>query len=266
MRLLAILILTVGCTDALKTYHKEIERMGFIPYLTPLEHGATGTLVGGNAKKLVVATSPETCLPWSSNVRYTQDTQFPEKYEKVRVGAALSTSLFKILGAGSLPIEAGVSFDTVKEMLVEFEGARLEIVDTLKLKEFYEKKMSPGCRDLLERFGLIISAARVDRMRIEFYSEDEGKIRLESEAAVRGLVKFGTGIEWEVEKETKLVFKTPKYVGYRIARLQARDKGVALLRASEVKRGKFKFVDVGLFEKGKGKGGEDMWVSGPSLE
>ena len=270
MRILLALLISTGCSNAIKQYHKEMEGIGFIPYVTPLQHAGTGTLVGGTPKRLVVATRPDTCFPdiitgKKTDLRFVQETKFPEKFKRMEIGAAFTTSFLEVIGAGSPPISAGAEFEKVKEMQVKFEGATIEIIDTLKLQEFYSRNLHENCKKLLERFGVIVEAARVERMTIEFYKEDKGEISLKSKGAVSALIDFGAEVEWDVEEETKLVITSPKYIGYRIARLQRKDVGVAMVRATRLKRGKFKFEDVGLF-KDEGLGQVGKFASVKNVE
>lgn len=256
--------LVIGCKGALKEYYKQMEDFGFIAYTTPLQYSGTGTLVGGTPERLVVASVPETCFPdeyegKDTGIRFVEETSLPSKYKDIEVSTGFTTDFLKIIGAGSPPISAGAKFSIVKSLDVSFEGAKIEILDTVKLQTYYSKMLHEDCKVLLERFGVIIAALRIDKMTIKFYGENNGDINLKSDGTVDSLLKFGAGVKWDVINESKLLIDSPKYIAYRIARLQRQDGGVAMYRASRLKRGKYVFEDVGLFPDiagGKGLDGK----------
>lgn len=143
-------------------------------------------------------------------------------------------------------IDLGIHYQKVKKVFMSFEGAEVEYLDTIALSRFYNNDMTEVCKDYLEHVGFITQALKVQKLKFSFQSESNGLIDL-SLMNLGEIIQLDPRFEWKIVKKVYLEFSSPRYIGYQLGRLKRDDKGMALLRASDIKGDQFKFKPVGYF-------------------
>ena len=247
----ALALTFVSCGNPVKILKKEINKAGYILYPNPIEEAGTGTLVGGPPSHMMYVAHPQTCFPDDAFegefvMRKTDRVVLPSIAKKVTTEGNVNAQLIELLGAGSNPIGVGVGFDLVKTIELQFSDVTVEYLDSVLLKTYYDEGMSEVCKDFLNEVGFVVQALRVGQMRFEFTSSGGTKIEL-SAPVVEQILDLGIDIGWRVENQYTLVIETPKYLGYQLGQLKESDSGMSLYRAATVKRNKYQFKSISVF-------------------
>ena len=241
----------MGCDGPLQAFKDEIRRSGHIPFENPLAHSSTGTLVGGTPSRLVLVAPPETCFPSDVNgipthLRFVDDTTLPRRSHLATVGFSANVEVLKMLSTGNGGLSAGVSFDHVDRMELNFEGVHIEYMDSIRLTQFYRDSLGDLCKDYLDRVAFVVQAIQAEKMSFKLYAKNGGGLKLSMEN-IQEFLNISVDLKFEIIDETELVITTPKYLGYQLGRLQRKDAGYAFTRASRIKNGKFVFEPIDLF-------------------
>ncbi|MBC61584.1 MAG: hypothetical protein CMP11_03930 [Zetaproteobacteria bacterium] len=250
-----ILIVIQNCSHPLQYFYDEIHKYGYIHYTTPLKNSGTGTLIGGKPSTMELIAHPETCFPSSidsekTNLRYIDDGNLPSRYENIMVNSESHAEFFKVMASASPSIKAGSKIKDVKQILLEMKGVKVEYIDSIKLLEFYQEKMPDICKEFLDHVGFIIQAIRVDELNFTFYNKQNGEFYLEAEK-IKQFLDISIDVDWEIEKGTKLIIKTPKYIGYQLGSLRKKSKGFAFKRSTKTKDDKWVFEKISIYKNKK---------------
>lgn len=254
--LLSVVALTlISCGNPVKILKKEINKAGYILYQNPIEEAGTGTLIGGPPSHMMYVAHPQTCFPDDAfeagfELRKRDRVVLPSIAKKITTEGKVNAELIDVLGAGSSPIGIGVGFDLVKTIELQFKDVTVEYLDSILLKSFYDNGMDEVCKEFLNQTGFIIQALRVGEMRFEFTSNSGSKIEL-SGPVIEQILNLGVDVGWRVENRYTLIIETPKYIGFQLGQLKEIDNGMALYRAATVKKDKYVFESISIFEQKK---------------
>lgn len=241
----------MGCGDPLNAFYTELKRYGYIPYTTPLEVAGTGTLIGGSPKAMSIVANPRTCFPevgtGEDAIRFRDETVLPSTKEHFFVNTDIKFKFMKALGAGAPSIKAGLKLNNVQTMELEFDGVHVEYFDSVRLVSYYRTHMSDVCKEYLDKVGFIIQAIVTDKMKFTLFTKDGGRIQLTMEN-MNQYFDLAADIEWEVDRTSSLIIKTPKYIGYQLGQMRQKDNGLVLSRATQVLADKWIFRDIGVFK------------------
>lgn len=240
-----------GC-NPLQSLHDQIRKSGHIPFPNPLAFSETGTLVGGTPGRLQLVAPPETCFPKTidgvpTNLRFRDDTVLPNQNRMTSVGFEANVAVLKGISTANGTLNAGVNFKHVEKMELKFEGVHVEYMDSIRLTQFYREKMGSLCKDYLDQVAFIIQAIQADRMSFKFYSKTGGGLKLSLDN-INAIIDIGVGLDFEIINEVELVITTPKYLGYQLGKLQRGDDGLAFFRASRVRKGRWVFEPINVFQ------------------
>jgi len=239
--LLFVLVCVTSCKNSQTLYFQEIERLGVIPFKNPVSHLATGTVLRGSPDNVIAIAPPQRCFPnelnsRSTHLRWVSDVAIPPRYQKIHLD--LNADFSSLMAVGTPGIKLNGSWNQAQRVELEIQEAQMEMMDQLSLKEFYEEGMSPSCKEILMAYPFIIEALRVTKMSFTFFDSSGGKINLTT-ANIADFAFLGGGLQWHIEKESKLTIETPHYIGYKLAQLQEGDEGFVNLVATQTKRGQY---------------------------
>jgi hypothetical protein len=246
-----LLFIFVSCGNPVKILKKEIKKQGYIMYPQAIEQAGTGTLLGGSPNAVAYVAHPDTCFP--TNIEPTQflrridNVVLPSKAKKINTSGKLNAELIGVIGNGNGAISAGAGFSRVQEMELQFHDVQVEYFDLIHLKRYYNDYLDPTCKDFLNEVGFISQALKVGKMKFKFKSKNGFNIKL-SAPVVEQILDLGVDLDYHIENEYTLVIDTPKYMGYQLGQLRYEDEGVSLYRASTVKRNKYQFKSISLFD------------------
>jgi hypothetical protein len=249
--ILPLLLFSTGC-NPLDALYGEIKAAGYIPYQNVMAHSATGALIGGTPSRLQLVAPPETCFPSTVNgvptqLRYRDESQLPSQARYASVGFDANVQVLKGLSAANGTLNAGAQFSHVDKMEMSFEGVHIEYLDSVRVADFYRKNVPELCKEFLDKYAVIFQALQTDKMAFKFYSKDGGSIKLSTEN-IKEIVNVSADLSWEITNDVELVITTPKYLGYQLGRLQRRDNGIAIWRATRTCRDRFVFEWIHFFE------------------
>jgi hypothetical protein len=88
----------------------------------------------------------------------------------------------------------------------------------------------------LEGKYIVRSLLEVSGMEYEFFSENGGKVNISADQKLVQSLTAKLGTEWKVTREGKLTITQPRYIGYRLARIDKLGGAVAGVRATEAQR------------------------------
>jgi hypothetical protein len=235
-----------SCNQALFTFKEKVRELGFIPYTLPVTEAGTGTIVGGTPNRLAIMAAPQTCFPGETlqELRRIDDVAVMQMQRTINVAGQVNV-LLEWLQSGSPSIGLGYNFSRVEKVNMQIEGASLEYLDAVALAQHYPA-MNTTCKRFMEHVGFVIQALRVEGMKFQFFSQDNQRIQL-SVDNIEQYLTIGADVQWQITEDSTLEIKSPKYIGYQLARLQRKDEGFALYRAMADSRERFIYHYLGHF-------------------
>lgn len=244
--ILAVISLS-ACGNPIQVLEKQIRKNGYILYRTPLEEAGTGTIVGGGPRNLSIVAHPSTCFPNQENIplRRVENSALGSLTEKVEFDFNVKLTLLEFLGNANSLFKVNVGFDMVDTVELHIKGAKVEYLDSVILRQIYAN-MNPICTDYLDQVAFIIQALRVDEMTFAFKRNNGAYIELDMDA-IEEILDIAVGVHYRVDQNYLLTFETPKYIGYQLGRMQKRDDGMVLYRATKTLENKFLFKSIALF-------------------
>ncbi|MBF0312765.1 MAG: hypothetical protein HQK52_05075 [Oligoflexia bacterium] len=251
LKLMTVFVILAAACGPLDILYKEIRRYGYINYPSPLEFAGPGTMVGGSPSRLSLVASPTTCFPDEingepTNLRRIDSTSIPQRSYRFQVSGKFKLGVIDFLQMGNPVIGVGAEFNKVKSMDISMEGVHIEYLDAIRLTEYYPK-MPELCKRYLEYVGFVIQAIKVDRLLFKFRDVSGGAIKIDLENLDQ-IVDIGVDVKYTIDDQVTLNITTPKYIGYQLGKLQIKDEGMALYRASRINwRGKFVFRSINIF-------------------
>tara|TARA_R110000868_G_C10922872_1_gene765825 strand:- start:1118 stop:1957 length:840 start_codon:yes stop_codon:yes gene_type:complete len=238
-------LLFTGCQPEQQDPNKAIDGLvkdfGYIGFQNPLENTRTGSLIGGRPDAVSFVAPPGDCYPDSELPRYTDRSEYSRIY-KYKFQGSLGFLL-----SGNFLLSAGLSLKKDITVEIELSGLTTEYMSSIDITDWYLEGMSETCRLYLNDVGFIIQALKAEKLSISFKKISGNSIGINADN-VSEFVQFETGVDWNIEDETKIVITTPKYVGYQLGRLRLEDDGRSLWRAMSVKDDKYFFERIALFD------------------
>lgn len=252
-RILSFILLSfflVSCNDpkSLISYlHKEIKGMGYLPYVTPLSDGGSGTLIGGAYNQMTLVAPPEACFS-GEGLRVFDKTVFAKKTFSMMSNGNASIGLGNFLNLIGSLFQFKASFSRVKAMSLDMKNLEIEYFNSIAMVDHYRNGMSETCKDFLDHVGYISQSLRVGELHFEFLDQKGAKIDFTVNLPTT-YMDFGAGVDWYVENRTSLVITTPTYIGFQLGRLLRSDNGISLYRSAKLdKKGNYAFSYIGIFQ------------------
>lgn len=238
-------LLLVACNDGRKFLDAAIQSKMFIPYELPMPSTRVGTVFRGNSKAMYLVARPEKCFPDLSAdqaLRWVQATTLPDQYRKVEFGFDVSANPALNMGSETLSLKANIKY--VKTVSLEFTGASVEFLEESSFMDYYKNSMSAACKSLVNQYPFVGQGLRVESMRFQFKDEFGGAINLS--ATLPQIVDIAAGVNWHIENHYTLIIDSPKYIGYRMAKLGSNPKGQTEIfyATSTDKKGNWNFRSV----------------------
>lgn len=218
--------------DPLAVLNDAIKGKSFIPYELPMPSTRVGTVLRGDVSEMYLVARPEKCfpdLPGDSAMRWIQPTDLANQYKSVEVG--FDAGLNTLLNAGSSTMNLRASATYVKTVELEFQGVAIEFLEESSFMDYYKDGMSSTCKALLEKYPFIGQGLRVEGMKFVFKDSEGGAINLVGRLSQ--IADISAGVNWRIVNNFTLVIDTPKYIGYRMAKLVRNGKNTELQYASK---------------------------------
>jgi hypothetical protein len=237
-------VLFFGCQEPRSYLDQVIQAESFIPFELPMASTRVGTILRGNNKEMYLVARPERCfpdLPDEQSLRWTQTTNLPDEDKKIQVG--FNTDLNAVLGTGNPTVTLKASATYVKTVQIEFTNASVEFLDEMSFYDYYDHGMSDDCKSALSRYPFIGQGLRIESMKFTFQDSLGGNIDLTGKLS--DIVDISAGVNWSLADNYTLVIDSPKYIGYRMAKLSPGQGGPAIAYATSTdKDGAWLFHDV----------------------
>ena len=244
-------VITSCGNSAVRVLKNEIKKRGYIMYQNPLEDARTGTLVGGSPSFQAYISHSTTCfkddVEGFEKLRRVSKVTLPNIAKTIHTSGSVNAELMEVLGTGSSPIGGGIDFNRIKSINLTFSDVEVEYIDLVLLKEYYHSIMSDDCKQFLDTVGFVVQAIKVGKMTFTFNDQQDVKIGLTS-PVVEDLLDINADIEWSVKNEFQLEIKSPKYLGFQLGQIRLQDEGVAIYRATTVKKDKYQFESISIFK------------------
>lgn len=251
MSLMTLTLIFVSCGNPVKILKKEINKQGYILYQNPIEHAGSGTLVGGPPSHMMLVAHPQTCFPdtneFEQGIRHNDPVVLPDIAKSITTSGNMNIELLDLLGTGSGVMEIGAGFDVVETIKLSFEDVSVEYLDSVMLKVYYDNMMDSVCKEFLDQVGFVVQALKVGKMKFEFTNNSGALIELTT-PIIEDIVKLGFDVQWRIENKYSLVIETPKYLGYQLGQLRKKDNGFAFYRAATIKKNKYQFKSMNVFD------------------
>jgi hypothetical protein len=139
-----------------------------------------------------------------------------------RFSLGFNVAANSILIAGNTTLSFNLAAKFVKSVEVKFDGAKLEEVDLFALEDFYPQ-MDERCKRKLDQVPFVYKALKVSSMEFIFKRESGARIDLDLKV-INQILNIKAGVDWEIVNNYILVVKTPKYIGYQMARFKKADR------------------------------------------
>lgn len=213
-----------------------IKDKNFIPFELPMESTRVGTMIRGNANEMYLVARPEKCFPdfeGDDSLRWLQSTNLPQQYQKIEFSADVDVNA--VLGIGNDTVKLKGNLHNVKTIEIQFKGAMVEFLEEGNFLRYYETTMSNECRNLLKQSPFIAQGLRIEAMSFIFKDDQKGEINLDGK--VNEYVDIAAGVKWHIQNNYSLVIDTPKYIGYRMGKLEVSANEKTVLYASTTDEG-----------------------------
>lgn len=210
-----------------------IKDKNFIPFELPMESTRVGTMIRGNSKEMYLVARPEKCFPdfeGEDSLRWLQSTNLPQQYQKIEFSSNVDVN--GVLGIGNDTVTLKSNMQNVKTIEIQFKGAMVEFLEEGNFLRYHDTEMSEECRRLLKQSPFIAQGLRIEAMSFIFRDEQKGEIQLDGK--VQEYVDIAAGVKWHVQNNYSLVIETPKYIGYRMGKLEVVGEEKSVLYASTV--------------------------------
>lgn len=220
-------ILLASCQNPQANFDQIILESGFIPFRNPLSDANVGTIVKGSPKSLLMIAPSERCFPSTiddhdTELVFINKTDLPDRYQEMTVD--FSAQISSITENGNPTVEFNTTFKRAKTVSIKFENAQIESLDEIAFEDYYLNLMSDSCKKLIHRTPFLVGALRVEKMNYTFKDEVGGSIQLNVNN-IDEIVKLHAGVKWSIKNNYTLVIETPKYIGYRLAKISEKDLG-----------------------------------------
>lgn len=226
--ILCSLIFLVSCQNPQSAFEEIILETGYIPFRNPMSDTKVGTIIKGNANTLIPSVPSYRCFPesigdYQTELVHVNQTDLPEKYKEfiVEFGANISA----LSENGNPTFEFNSNFKRAKTISVKFEGAQIETLDEFQFESFYTDTLLDACKKALAKSSFIVGALKVEKMNFTFKDEFGANIALDVNN-IDEIVKFHAGVSFSIKNNYTLVIETPKYIGYRLAKLSPNNDGL----------------------------------------
>jgi hypothetical protein len=183
-----------------------------------------GTIISGNSKEIYLKARAEKCfpdLPEEKALRWTQSTNLPNQYKKMEFD--FNTDINPIFQNGNETVKFKAGAKGVKSVEIELTGASVEMLQEMNFYDYYIGDMTANCRTYLQKFPFIVQNLRIESMNITFKDEYGGNIDLT--AKLPEVVELSASTKWSIVNNSTLKIETPKYIGYKLARINQGDEG-----------------------------------------
>ncbi|WP_413577881.1 hypothetical protein ACLVWU_05270 [Bdellovibrio sp. HCB290] len=246
----------VACSPKTQ-YDNFIADQGYIPFQQPLADVGVGSLLSGSPEQLRLVSPSKTCFPQTfegmpTNLYQTTAAELPEISKKMSISAGMDANI--IAGNGTPLFKIKTGYSRLKTLDVHIDGATVEYLDELAFYDWvYSSYFPEACMNYLTKNGSFIrQALRVDKMSFQFKDSKGGLIALSTDA-IKEIVDFEVNVKWEISDSYTLTIKTPKYVGYHLAKVDPKNPGAVAYIASDLtKKGQFDFVSVQTYTAPRG--------------
>lgn len=243
----------VSCGSGSSSFKDTLKSYGYFAYQTPLHEAGTGTLIGGNPNSFSIVAHQQTCFPdeidgIATDLRMADHSSLPTKQHSMVLQVNTDSDLKDALNLSDPRITLAASYNQIQNVKASFKGVHVEYIDSIRLSEFIQSKLSKLCRDYLQHVGFIIQAIKVDELRYSFHSKDMQKLKL-NQAQLEKLISLPADLDWQWTQQWELVIKEPRYVGYQLGRLKESDDHLVLMRSTMELNGRYKFDYIGQFSK-----------------
>ncbi|MBI4404452.1 MAG: hypothetical protein HY537_09840 [Deltaproteobacteria bacterium] len=234
-------LLLFGCVEPQKTYFAAITKNNFIPFTFPMSGVGTGTLVRGRPDSLLMVAPPDRCFPYEiggipTELRWKSDASLAETHYSATLD--FNANINTIAQAGFPSITFKFEMKKIRSVDFEVKSATVEMLDQVVLQDFYQTEMTPTCRTWVESYPFVMDGLEVTEMSFVFRDSFGGKIEIKPEN-ISQIVDFSVDIKWHIENNYTLVVTTPKFIGYRLARLRPQDQGSIKLVATRTEENEF---------------------------
>ena len=148
-----------------------------------------------------------------------------------------------IATAGSPTFSFNLKADYVRTVDFKLVDAKIERIDQLAFQDYYLNGMSEACKKNVTSYPFVLDALKATEMRFTFYDASNGKIKIDVDN-IEQIVDFAADVSWHIENGYDLVFTTPKYVGYHLAKLAVGDDGLVHIVSVKTKQNEFVWEDL----------------------
>ncbi len=228
---LSFLLMTACAGEPKSILDQLIKEKNFIPFELPMESTRVGTMLRGNANEMYLVARPEKCFPdleGDDSLRWLQSTTLPQQYQRIEFSANVDVNA--VLGIGNDTVKVKSQLHNVKTIEIQFKGAMVEFLEEGNFLRYHDAMMSQECRNLLKQSPFIAQGLRIESMRFVFKDEQKGEINLIGK--VQEYVDIAAGVKWHIEDNYSLIIETPKYIGYRMGKLETVGDAKSILYAS----------------------------------
>lgn len=248
-----------ACSPPQSYFETFIESKNFIPFKLPMSSTRVGTILRGNNSEIYLVARPETCFPdLLPPLRWVQETDLPSQYSDLQL--EFNSNLNSVLNLGNSQVQLNGSAKFVKTVELQFSGATIEYLDESAFFQHMENHVSEQCRSLIHQYPFIGQALRIESMRFVF--RDERGASIDLEARLDEIVDISAEARWSLENRYTLLIESPKFIGYRMAKLK---EGILLYASKTDKNDQWIFENPdqhllnGLFQK-------ESWKAEPLLK
>lgn len=232
--LILSMLFLAACQNPQNAFEDVVLENGYIPFLTPMSDTNVGTVIKGNANTLITSIPSYRCFPkmigdYETGLVHLNRTDLPDKYKEFTID--FGSDISALSGNGNPTFEFNANFKRAKSISIKFEGAQIESLDELSFESFYKEQIPESCKKALLHSAFIVGALKVEKMNFTFKDEYGADISLDINN-LDEIVKFHSGVKFSIKNNFTLVVDTPKYIGYRLAKINSQENGLIEMYAT----------------------------------
>ena len=218
-----------------------IQNQGFVPFVSPISNTLPGSLFAETSSESnLISVAPYSECFEPKALRYERELDLPSQTKKMKIKSNIDLS--QMTGTGNPLFKFNYNSSVVRELNIELKGAREILLNARYFARFFHSELDDFCKyDLIEQGLFYISESlKVEKMKMSFTNSAGGIIEISADN-LNEFIEFESEVEWEILNKYELLVSSPKFIGYKIGKLERKDGLIIMSEANVVDGNSFTF-------------------------
>jgi hypothetical protein len=230
-----------ACNNPQQNYFKMIKNQGFMPFIAPTTNILPGSLYSpiSTEQDLITVGPYDECFSPQA-LRYDREIDLPSQTKKFKIKSNIDLS--QMTASGNPLFRFNYNSSIVSELNIEIKGGRTVMLNARAFARFFHSDLDDSCKYDLVKDGMyyISESLKVEQMKIIFTNSAGGKIEINSNN-IDEFIELKAGVEWEISNNYELIVNSPKFIGYKLGKIEKVNNRIIMLEANSIDNGTFVF-------------------------